>query len=130
MDQSVNKNLDTIMQVTGTAIASEREKRISEVLTLLELTAIQGEAIQDLPSGLRQKVAIARAVLNKPKLLLADDPMIHLDAKSEEAVMNLFIQMVKDHQTSILCAVADDHLVNKYPARSYMCADGIVTESK
>ncbi len=130
MDQSVQRNLDTILQVTGTAISSEREKRISEVLGALEITAIQGEVISDLPSGLRQKVAIARAVLNKPKLLLADNPMIHLDSKSIDAVMNLFISLVKENQTSILCAIADDHLSTKYPARSYMCGDGTITESR
>jgi len=129
-EQSVQKNLDTILQVTGMAIASERERRITEVLSSLEITSIQGEAIDDLPSGMQQKVAIARAVLNKPKLLLADNPMIHLDTKSADAVMNLFIQLVKENQTSILCAVADDSMSLKYPARSYMCGDGTVTESR
>lgn len=129
-EQSVQKNLDTIMQVTGTAIASEREKRISEVLSLLEITAIQGEIIEDLPSGMRQKVAIARAVLNKPKLLLADNPMIHLDSKSIEAVMQVFIGLVRENQTAVLCAIPDDYLSTKYPARTYMCGDGTITESR
>ena len=129
-DQSVQKNLDTILQVTGTTVSSEREKRISEVLSALDITSIQGEVISDLPSGLRQKVAIARGVLNKPRLLLADNPMIHLDSKSTDAVMNLFISLVKENQTSILCAIADDNLRADYPARSYMCGDGTITESR
>ncbi len=129
-DQSVFKNLDRILALMDWAIASEREKRVNEVLDQLGLNTYQGEQLSDLPSGLRQKVAIARSVLNKPSLILADNPMVYLDNKSTEDIMNLFIDLVKNNKTSILCSVSDDSLPSKYPARSYLCADGTITESK
>jgi len=129
-DQTVFKNFDTILQVVDWAMASEREKRINEVLDQLGLNNLQGELVSDLPSGLRQKVAIARSVLNKPTLLLADNPMVHLDQKSTDDVMTLFISLVKENQTSILCAISDESLIARYPARSYFCGDGTVTDGR
>ncbi len=129
-DQTVFNNLDTILSSTDWAIASERERRITEVLDKLGLGMLQGEVVRDLPSGLRQKVAIARSVLNKPTLLLADNPMVHLDNKSTDDVMALFIDLVKENKTSILCSVSDESLIDRYPGRSYFCGDGTVTESR
>ncbi len=129
-DQTVYKNFDVILQAVDWAIASEREKRISEVLDQLGLKNLQGEMVGELPSGLRQKVAIARAVLNKPKLLLADNPMVHLDLKSADEVMSLFISLAKENNTSILCAISDESLISRYPARSYFCGDGTVTDGR
>ncbi len=129
-DQTVFNNLDTILSSTDWAIASERERRITEVLDKLGLGMLHGEVVRDLPSGLRQKVAIARSVLNKPTLLLADNPMVHLDNKSTDDVMALFIDLVKENKTSILCSVSDESLIDRYPGRSYFCGDGTVTESR
>lgn len=129
-DHTVYKNFDLILQAVDWPIASEREKRINEVLDQLGLNNLQGEIVGELPSGQRQKVAIARAVLNKPKLLLADNPMVHLDNKSSDEVMSLFIDLAKENNTSILCAISDESLMSRYPARSYFCGDGTVTESR
>ena len=94
------------------------------------ISDLQGEVINDLPSGMRQKVMIARAVLNKPSLILADNPMVHLDYKSADDVMSVFINMVRNHKTSILFALSDEYLIDRYPARSYFCGDGTITESR
>ncbi len=129
-DYSVFKNLDIILSVIDWPVASEREKRINEVLDQMGINNLQGEIVKDLPSGMRQKVVIARSVLNKPSLILADNPMVYLDDKSTEDVMNLFINLVRDNKTSILCAISDESLIERYPARSYFCGDGTVTESR
>ena len=115
--------------LAGGPVASERERRVNEVLDQLGISHLQAEIVSDLPSGMRQKVSIARSVINKPKLILADNPMVYLDDKSMEDVMRLFVSLVKDQKTTVLCAVSDDHLINKYPARSYFCGDGTITES-
>ena len=129
-EESIFYNLDRILALMDWAVSSEREKRVNEVLDKIGLSSLQAELITNLPPGLRQKVSIARSVLNKPALILADNPMVFLDSKSVDDVMNLFIDMVKESKTSILCAISDDTLSNKYPARSYLCADGTITESR
>jgi len=129
-DLTVYKNLDTILSVTDWPIASEREKRINDILDHMDIGMLKEEKVNDLPSGLRQKVSIARSVLNKPALILADNPMVHLDTKSIDDVMELFIDLVKEYKSSLLCTISDDSLINRYPARSYYCADGTVTESR
>lgn len=127
---TVYKNLDIILSTIDWAIASEREIRINEVLDQLDINDLQKELVADLPSGQRQKVAIARSVLNRPKLILADNPMVHLDSKSTSEVMDLFISLVKENMTSILCTISDEYLMQRYPARSYFCGDGTVTETR
>ena len=129
-DKTVFNNLDIILSVLDWPIASERERRVNEVLDELGISSLQGEIIDDLPSGMRQKVLIARSVLNRPKLILADNPMVHLDSKSADDVMNLFINLVREHKASVLCALSDEYLMERYPARSYFCGDGTVTESR
>jgi ABC-type antimicrobial peptide transport system, ATPase component len=128
-DLTIFQNLDRILNVIGWSVASEREMRIHEVLDQLAINHLKEERIADLPSGVRQKVMIARSVLHNPSLILADNPMVFLDQKSIDDVMNLFIDMVSKHKTALLCAVSDDSLISRYPSRSYYCADGTVTES-
>ena len=127
-EESVFNNLDSVLSLMEWSVASEREKRVHTVLDQLGLNQVQGERIYELPSGMRQKVSIARAVLHKPDIILADNPMIHLDNKSTDEVMSLFIHMVRDHKSAILCAVSDSTLIDQYPSRSYLCADGTITE--
>lgn len=129
-DKTVFNNLDIILSVLDWPIASERERRVNEVLDDLGISSLQGEVVRDLPSGMRQKVVIARSVLNRPTLILADNPMVHLDSKSADDVMNLFINLVRDHKASVLCALSNEQIMERYPARSYFCADGTVTESR
>lgn len=129
-DFSVFKNLDTILSALDWAISSEREMRVNEVLDQLGINHLQAEKVKELTSGQRQKVAIARAVLNRPKLILADNPMVHLDSKSAAEVMELLIHLVKENMSSVLCAISDEYLIQRYPARSYFCADGTVTASR
>ena len=130
LEDTVFKNMDRILHAIDWAIASEREKRINEVLDQIGLDEVKSTLVRDLPSGQRQKVSIARSVLNRPSLILADNPMVHLDEKSTEEVMSLFINIVKDNKTSVLCIVSDDQLMNRYPSRSYFCGDGTITESR
>lgn len=130
VNDTIFKNLDRILSLMEWSVASERERRVNEILDKIGLTSLQGETIKDLPSGLRQKVVIARSVLNKPALILADNPMVFLDVRSSDDVMNLFIDLVREHKTSVLCTVSDDYLINRFPARSYLCADGTITESR
>ena len=129
-EHSVFYNLDTVLHLMDWTVASEREKRVHSVLDQLGLNEISGEMISELPSGLRQKVRIARSVLHKPVIVLADNPMVHLDAKSTDEVMSLFINMVREHKTTILCAISDRNLSDQYPSRSYLCADGTITETR
>ncbi|MEL6388912.1 MAG: ATP-binding cassette domain-containing protein [Bacteroidota bacterium] len=127
-NKTVFQNLDMILSSIEWNVASDREKRISEVLDQAGLSHIQSETVNTLSYGLQKKVMIARAVLNRPKLILADSPTAGLDNKSIDEVMALLINLASEYQSSILWATAGDYLPDRYPARSYLCADGTVTE--
>lgn len=127
-EKTVFQNLDAILYAIDWKVASEREKRIYEVLDQLDLSKYQGVEVNELPTGIKQKVRVARSLVHKPELILADDLSAHLDNKSLDDVMGAFIVLVKEKQTSVLCAVSDDRLTNLFPARSYLCSDGTITE--
>lgn len=127
-DYTVFQNLDMILSSIEWAVASDREKRINEVLDQAGMTIYQSAKVNSLPSGLQQKLAIARAVLNRPQLILADSPTAGLDTKSIDEVMALLINLASNHHSSILWATASDYLPERFPARSYLCGDGTVTE--
>ncbi len=127
-EDTVFQNLDMILTSIEWAVASDRERRINEVLDQAGMTNYQSEKVNSLSSGLQQKLTIARAVLNRPQLILADSPAAGLDPKSIDEVMALLINLASNHQSSILWATASDYIPSRYPGRSYLCGDGTVTE--
>lgn len=127
-EETVFQNLDMILSAIEWAVASDREKRINEVLDQAGITHLQSEKVRSLSQGLRQKLAIARAVLNRPQLILADSPTAGLDNKSVDEMMAILINMAADHHSSILWATSSEYIPERFPARSYLCGDGTVTE--
>ena len=127
-DYSLFDNLDQILIGIDWPAASDREKRISEVLDIAGLSNLRSEMVDRLSAGQRQKLKVCRAVLNRPKLILADAPTAGLDNQSTEEVIDLLIHVATENQCSVLWATASDRIPEKYPARSFLCADGTVTE--
>ena len=128
-DRSVEKNLDFVLRATGWKSADKRKDRITEVLGAVGLEDKLKFFPHELSGGEQQRIAISRALLNKPKLILADEPTGNLDPITSEEVMKL-LHEINQQGTTILMATHDFGLISKFPKRTLMCEDQLVVEVK
>ena len=128
-DRSVERNLDFVLRATGWKSANKRLDRIVEVLEAVGLADKLKFLPHQLSGGEQQRIAIARALLNKPKLILADEPTGNLDPITSEEVMGL-LHEINGKGTSVLMATHDFELISKFPKKTLMCEDQQVVEVK
>ena len=128
-DRSVERNLDFVLRATGWKSADKRIERISKVLEAVGLEDKLKLFPHELSGGEQQRIAIARALLNEPKLILADEPTGNLDPITSEEVMKL-LHEINQQGTTILMATHDFGLISKFPKRTLMCEDQNVIEVK
>ena len=128
-DRSVEKNLDFVLRATGWKSADKRKDRINEVLGAVGLEDKLKFFPHELSGGEQQRIAISRALLNKPKLILADEPTGNLDPITSEEVMKL-LHEINQQGTTIMMATHDFGLISKFPKRTLMCEDQQVVEVK
>ena len=128
-DRSVERNLDFVLRATGWKSADKRIERISKVLEAVGLEDKLKLFPHELSGGEQQRIAIARALLNEPKLILADEPTGNLDPITSEEVMKL-LHEINQQGTTILMATHDFGLISKFPKRTLMCEDQQVVEVK
>ncbi len=128
-DRSVERNLDFVLRATGWKSADKRTERILKVLEAVGLEDKLKLFPHELSGGEQQRIAIARALLNEPKLILADEPTGNLDPITSEEVMKL-LHEINQHGTTILMATHDFGLITKFPKRTLMCEDQLVVEVK
>ena len=126
-DRNVEKNLSFVLKATGWE-EENISKRIDEVLQLVGLKDKRKAMPHQLSGGEQQGVAIARALLNNPSVILADEPTGNLDPETTNDVMKLLMK-IRDNGTTILMATHNYNLILKYPSRVISCANGIITES-
>ena len=126
-DRNVYENLKTVLQATSNKSVSEIERRIDEVLALVN----QGDKKMSMPSklsgGEQQSIAIARALLNNPPLILADEPSGNLDPQSAEAIMAIFQSIIKKG-TAVIMATHNFSLIKKFPGRLLKIENKKLTE--
>ena len=128
-DRSVERNLDFVLQATGWKSVNNRTERILKVLEAVGLEDKLKLFPHELSGGEQQRIAIARALLNEPKLILADEPTGNLDPITSEEVMKL-LHEINQQGTTILMATHDFGLISKFPKRTFMCEDQQVVEVK
>ena len=128
-DRSVKRNLEFVLRATGWKSADKRTKRIVKVLKDVGLEEKLKLFPHELSGGEQQRIAIARAMLNQPKLILADEPTGNLDPITSEEVMKL-LNEINQQGTTILMATHDFGLISKFPKRTLMCEDKQVVEVK
>ena len=128
-DRSVERNLDFVLRATGWNSANKRSDRIIEALEAVGLADKLKFLPHQLSGGEQQRIAIARALLNEPKLILADEPTGNLDPITSEEVMEL-LHEINGKGTSILMATHDFDLISKFPKRTLMCEDQKMVEVK
>ncbi|ELR69370.1 Cell division transporter, ATP-binding protein FtsE [Fulvivirga imtechensis AK7] len=128
-DRTVGENLDFVMQATGWKEKSKMKARQTDVLMRVGLGSVASKMPHQLSGGEQQRVVIARALINEPVILLADEPTGNLDPEVSQGIFNLFKEINKSG-TAVLMATHDHSLVKKYPARVLKCEKGKVLDSK
>lgn len=126
-DRNVAENLRFVMRATGWKSESDIAARIEEVLGVVGLRNKEYKMPHELSGGEQQRLAVARALVNSPRLIIADEPTGNLDPKSANDLMVLFRQIV-DSGCSVVMATHNIQLVDRYPARTLMFKKGRVQE--
>ncbi|MBQ2786932.1 MAG: ATP-binding cassette domain-containing protein [Bacteroidaceae bacterium] len=128
-DRSVNDNLEFVLECTGWKNKSEREKRIKEVLTLVDLPNKGYKMPHELSGGEQQRIVIARAILNHPALLLADEPTGNLDNETGKYIMQLLHRICREEKTAVLMITHNEQWLTMFPGREFNCKNKKITEN-
>src|SRR5215831_18703592 len=128
-DRNVNDNLKFVLRATGWTNEKMMDDKIMDVLDKVGLRAKGFKMPFELSGGEQQRVDIARALLNSPKLILADEPTGNLDPETSDEVMQLLFHIAKDYGTSVIMATHDYIVVQKFPARMVKTERGRVLDN-
>lgn len=127
-DRSVGENLMFVMKATGWRDNAKMRGRLSEVLMHVGLGSVEKKMPYQLSGGEQQRVVIARALINEPQILLADEPTGNLDPEVSFGILKIF-QQINNSGTAVLMATHSYGLIKKFPARILKCEDGKVLDS-
>jgi cell division transport system ATP-binding protein len=128
-DRSVHENLRFVLRAIGWKDDKLIEEKISDVLDKVGLKTKGFKFPYELSGGEQQRVDIARALLNSPKLILADEPTGNLDPETSDEIMTLLFQICRDYHTTIMMATHDYMVINKFPARTIKTEQGKVWDN-
>jgi cell division transport system ATP-binding protein len=128
-DRNVQDNLKFVLKATGWKDERLMEEKIHDVLEKVGLKSKGFKMPFEMSGGEQQRVDIARALLNSPKLLLADEPTGNLDPETSDEIMQLLVQIAKDYGTAIIMATHDFIVINRYPSRMLKTERGKVVDS-
>jgi cell division transport system ATP-binding protein len=126
MDRSVVSNLEFVLRATGTNSKAEITQRINDVLSLVNMQEKGYKMPHQLSGGEQQRIVIARALLNRPKLIIADEPTGNLDPDTSDEIMKLLLYINRKHNTAVLMATHNYFLIEKYPSRLIKVSNGKV----
>lgn len=128
-DRNVNDNLKFVLKATGWTDEKLMDDKIMDVLDKVGLKSKGFKMPFELSGGEQQRVDIARALLNSPKLILADEPTGNLDPETSDEIMNLLFNIAKDYNASVVMATHDYIVVQKFPARMIRTEKGRVSDN-
>lgn len=127
-DRTVDENLMFVLKATGWKDTTKMKARVNEVLMDVGLGSIEKKMPFQLSGGEQQRVVIARALLNEPVILIADEPTGNLDPEVSQGIMKIF-QQINKSGTAVLMATHSYGLIKKFPARVLKCEDGKMLDS-
>ena len=125
-DRTVGKNLDFVLKATGWK-KSERNQRIDEVLEAVGLSDKVNKMPHELSGGEQQRIAIARALLHKPKIIVADEPTGNLDPETASNIVSL-LRQISLTGTAIVMSTHNIPMLNKYPGIVYRCSETSISD--
>jgi cell division transport system ATP-binding protein len=127
-DRTVAENLNFVMKATGWKERSKMKARMAEVLMRVGLGSVDNKMPHQLSGGEQQRVVIARALINEPVILIADEPTGNLDPEVSNGIYKLFLEINKSG-TAIIMATHNYNLIKDHPARILKCEDGRLYDS-
>lgn len=126
-DRTVFKNLEFVLKATGWKNKAEIERRIHEVLDKVGLTHKDYKMPNELSGGEQQRVVIARALLNEPEIILADEPTGNLDPETSKGIMSILSEISRNGR-AVLIATHDYALLREFPGRIIKCENSMLIE--
>ena len=126
-DRNIYENLKFVLKATGWRDINKINQRIDEVLKMVGITINKNKFPFELSGGEQQRIAIARALLNNPKLIIADEPTGNLDPQTSQDIMQLF-KLLHQRGMTLLMATHDYQMIVKFPGKIFKCEDGKVFE--
>lgn len=130
MDRSVHDNLEFVLKCTGWTDKTGIEERITSVLEAVGMGTKAHKMPFQLSGGEQQRIAIARALLNSPGIIIADEPTGNLDSVTSEGIMNLLMDINRNNGTAVVMVTHNNQIVQDYPGRVFMCGDEKCIENK
>jgi len=127
IDRNVEKNLEFVLKATGWKDKNLINDKIDEVLNMVGLRDVRKKMPHQLSGGEQQKLVIARALLNDPELILADEPTGNLDLASSKDILDILIKL-KNNNRAIIMATHDLLSIQFYPQKTFKCEDGVFAE--
>ncbi len=128
-DRNVNDNLKFVLKAIGWKDQKLMNEKIADVLDKVGLRSKGFKMPFEMSGGEQQRVDIARALLNSPKLILADEPTGNLDPETSDEIMQLLIHIAKDYGTAVVMATHDYIVIQKFPARMLRTEKGKVFDN-
>ena len=126
-DRSVKQNLQFVLKATGWKSHKEIDQRILKVLEAVGMQDKSNRLPHELSGGEQQRIAIARALLNQPKIIIADEPTGNLDPDTAEKIVGLLYE-ISHSGTSVVISTHNLAMINKFPGRVYKCSEHILKD--
>lgn len=128
MDRTVEDNLSFVLKATGWKDEEKISERILSVLEAVGMTSKAHKMPYQLSGGEQQRIAIARALLNEPEVIIADEPTGNLDNETADGIMQLLTRINIEKGTAIVMVTHNRQIFEKYPGRVMVCKDEVCKE--
>lgn len=128
IDRSVEKNLEFVLRATGSKNKDVIQMRIDEVLTQVGMQNKGYKMPHELSGGEQQRIVIARALLNDPEIILADEPTGNLDPETGNQIVQLLHKISREENTAVIMSTHNYAVVQKYPGKIIKCENGHLKE--
>ncbi len=129
-DRTAYQNLEFVLKATGWTNKESIQNRLEEVMNEVGMQGKGEKRTYQLSGGEQQRLVIARALLNNPPVLIADEPTGNLDPETSNEIMNLLIRINREHNTAILMATHNYSVIEKFPAKIFNCINGTILVEK